>query len=55
MNTMAIADCIIALIVVFFSMFAMHQGKATRETEMKSALCYLTIAVLLASVLFVAI
>ena len=55
MNTMAIADCVIALIIVVFSLFALHQGKATRETVMKSALCYLAIAMLLASVLFVAI
>lgn len=57
MNIMVKANSIIALLVVGFSMFALHQGKgkATRETEFKSALCYLAIVLIMAAVLFAAI
>jgi hypothetical protein len=54
MNVIAIADLCIALVVIFFAAFALHQGrgKATRQTEIKAALWYLVIAGIITAVLF---
>ena len=48
MKDMVIADCLICIVVLIFSLVALHPSrKATKETEIKTALTYLFIVSLL--------
>ena len=48
MDGMIIADCLICVVVLIFALVALHPSrKATKETEIKSALTYLFIVALL--------
>lgn len=48
MDAMILADCLICAVVVIFSMVALHRPqKADRKTEIKAALTYLVVALLL--------
>lgn len=46
-TTFIITDVILAMAVIVFAMVAIRQNKATKETEIKSALAYLTIVLML--------
>lgn len=48
MNTIILADCLICAVVVIFALVALHRPqKADRKTEIKAALTYLVVALLL--------